>query len=75
MRRLLDKLLNRFCVQTIRIPNEGKWLLIVRGKVTTREVEELESIMHTLFRVDGAAVGMWCLNDRKARVKFIRIGK
>ena len=74
MRRLLDKLLNRFCVQTICIPNEGKWLLIIPSKVTPQNLALFRQSLEELRSQEDGSILIWYFGEN-ARVKFIRIGK
>ena len=75
MRRLLDKLLNRFCVQTIRIPEKGVGLLVIQGRVTRKELAKLDATLETLSGLPAPCIGVWHVGNKDIKITFIGTGE
>ena len=80
MKEFFDRLLHRLLglgglyAQTIHIPNEGKWLLLIQGEVEFYNIREFLNRLVEL-RPEDDGVFVWYFGNKAKRVKLIRIGK
>lgn len=75
IRNLWRRLLDRFCIQTIRIPQEGKWLLLVQGKTNPKNLASLRQHLEWLADQEDGAILIWSFGEKAKKVKFIKIGR